>query len=75
MNNLIAQSIIAELAEEYNTLTRLRAGLNTFYDFARADDAQAQAAQAAYYHAMHVVARQAGIKLRPNRETYTRPAQ
>lgn len=68
--NIIGQSIIAELIEEYNGLTELRARI-FLCDWAPGvaqDDAQAESAQSAYLHAIHIVARQMGINLKLNRE-------
>jgi hypothetical protein len=62
---LVAQLAIAEIAAEYNLLTEYRAGLHLrpWQPWLGADDAQAEAAQAAYKDAAAIVARQFGIKL------------
>jgi hypothetical protein len=68
---LVAQSIISELVQEYNTLTEYRAGLllHPCYPEACHDDAIAEAMQSAYKDAIGIVARQARITISFTRET------
>ena len=66
--SLIGQSIIAELIGEYNALTEYRSHLFFWSETNARDDAYAEAAQAAYRHAMDIVARQTGINFKPKRE-------
>jgi len=66
--SIIGQSIIAELIDEYNALTEFRSHLFFWSETNAREDAYAEAAQAAYRHAMDVVARQMGINFKPKRE-------